>query len=262
MIVSLPMYDRPETAPATDRFWDLTRKQLAQRGISAPEALDRSSDIGAAWNSDELLLSQTCSLPFRTKLAGKVRIVGTPDIRLKDCPPGYYCSVLIAGPGDSRSRIEEFDGAVLAYNDELSQSGWAAPIAHAERRGMSFGGYYRTGSHEESAEAVAQGLAQIAALDVHSWRLIRRFCPLASSLRVLGQTGFTPGLPLITAMGELTDLLFAAVSAAIEVADPSDLELLPFRGIARIPEDAYLSLPKPGRPSSPAVTASRQRRRR
>ena len=251
MIASLQMYDRPETAPATDRFWTLVRAELAHRGIEAPETLVRLPDIASAWSRSDLLLSQTCSLPFRTGLAGQARIVGTPDIKLVGCLPGHYCSVLIARKGDPRGRPGEFDGSVLAYNDETSQSGWAAPMAQAAKHGITFRGLRRTGSHDGSAIAVADGLADIAAIDAHSWRLIRRFCASAARLRAVGRTEITPGLPLITARNDLIDHLFESVRSAIELADPADLELLPFRGLARIPEERYRELPFP-----PPVPAS------
>ena len=245
MIASLQMYDRPETARATDRFWMLVGAELAHRGIEAPDALDRSPDIASAWSRSDLLLSQTCSLPFRMGLAGQAEIVGTPDIKLDGCLPGHYCSVLIAREGDPRGRPEDFDGSVLAYNDETSQSGWAAPMADAAKRGITFRGFRRTGSHDGSSIAVAEGIADIAAIDAHSWHLIRRFCASAARLRVVGRTESTPGLPLITTQRKLVEQLFESVSAAIELADPADLELLPFRGLVRIPEERYLELPFP-----------------
>ena len=244
MIASLPMYERPETIPATDRFWQSIRTQLAEREIVSPAALDRSSDISAAWFRSDLLLSQTCSLPFRTQLANRVRIIGTPDIKLGGCPSGHYCSVLLASVDDSRIRVEEFDGAVLGYNEETSQSGWAAPMADAEQRGIAYGGFRKTGSHENSAAAVANGIAEIAAVDAHSWRLIRQYCCCAPKLRVIGRTRHTPGLPLITAQCQLVEQLFDSVSAAIELAEAADLEVLPFRGLIRIPKEHYLRLPE------------------
>ena len=256
MIASLPMYDRPETAPATDRFWQLVRAELSRRGIDAPEALDRSPNIAATWSRIDLLLSHTCSLPFRLGLAGSARIVGTPDIGLDGCPRGHYCSVLIARNGDARERPVEFDGAVLAYNDAASQSGWAAPMAESAKHGITFRGFRRTGSHDGSAIAVADGLADIAAIDAHSWRLICRFCTSADRLRVVGRTECTPGLPLITAQVNLVEHLFASVRAAVDQIDPPDLELLPFRGLVRIPEERYRELPLPPPVPTPATVGS------
>ncbi len=243
MIANLPMYDRPEAAPANDRLWARIRDELAGRGVDAPETLDRSMDIFEAWTHEDLLLSQSCSLPFRAMLADRVSIVGAPDIMLTNCPAGYYCSVLVARAGDRRREFAEFDGAVLAYNDQFSQSGWVAPMQEAAQCGISFSGFTRTSSHEASVEAVADGRADIAAIDAHSWRLIRRFDPAAAGLREISRTGCTPGLPLITARKELVQTLFEAVQSAIRLTPASDLGLIPFRGLVRLPEAEYLALP-------------------
>ena len=243
MIASLPMYDRSEVVPATDRFWQLIREQLAERGIKSPDRLDRSPDIHSAWYREDLLLSQTCSLPFRRFLAGRVTLVGTPDPGIDGCDPGYYHSVYVSRATDGRQRIAEFSGAAIAYNEAISQSGWAAPLEDFRRLGLIVGSFRKTGSHERSAAAVAAGQADFAALDAHSWRLIRRFCDFAEGLKVVGATRCTPGLPMITARKELAGQLFEAVKTATARLSPSDRDLLPFRDFVKIPESLYLALP-------------------
>jgi hypothetical protein len=68
VIAALPMYDRPETRAATDRFWELTRDALSLRGIDAPEALTRDRDPWDIWQAPDLVLAQTCGLPYRSGL--------------------------------------------------------------------------------------------------------------------------------------------------------------------------------------------------
>ena len=92
MIAHLGMYDRPETAAANDRFWSSIRDQLG----FGPDTLTREIGFMEAWESPDLLLSQTCGMPYRLRLRPKVTLVGTPDFALPDCPPGYYNSVFIA----------------------------------------------------------------------------------------------------------------------------------------------------------------------
>ena len=95
MIAALPMYDRPETAAATDRYWGLIRDGLRAREIEAPDDLTRTDDLWTLWQSPDLVLAQTCGLPFRARLHGQVQLVGTPDFGLPGCAPGYYNSVII-----------------------------------------------------------------------------------------------------------------------------------------------------------------------
>ena len=128
MIASLGMYDFGPVMAVNDRLWALIRDRLRADGIDAPDALTRGEGAyWQAWQSPDLLLSQTCGYPFRARLQGKVTYVGTPDFGVDGCAPGYYRSVLVARADDPRSTIADFDGARFAYNEALSQSGWAAP---------------------------------------------------------------------------------------------------------------------------------------
>ena len=162
MIASLPMYDRPETAGANDRFWRAIASALRDRGVAAPAALDRKRDLWDTWLSPDLVLSQTCGFPYRARLHGKVTLVATPVLDLPGVPPGHYYSALVARRGGARRAFADFDGAALAYNDPMSQSGWAAPEAHARAAGIAFGRFLETGSHRASARAVAERSAAAA----------------------------------------------------------------------------------------------------
>lgn len=248
MKAALAMYDRPETRGATDRFWGLIRDRLRAAGLSAPDALDRDSAYHAPWTAPDLLLAQTCGLPYRSRLHGQVTLVGTPDYALEGCPPGHYRSALVARAGDARD-LAALAAGVLAINDAGSQSGWAAPAAHAAARGLAFAAVAVTGAHAASARAVAEGRADLAALDAVTWRLIGRHDPaLAARLRVVEMTDPTPGLPLITAKGRDPAPLFAAVAGAIAALAPADRDALGLAGIVAIPAAAYLALPLPPDP--------------
>ncbi len=250
MIAALPMYDRAENRAATDRYWSLIRTALATRGIDAPESLRRGdADLMPQWTSPDLLLSQTCGFPFRARLHGHVQLVGTPDFGVQGCPPGYYRSVLIAPKGDPRDSFAQFDGATLAYNDGMSQSGWAAPQTHAAQHGLTLHAGPRTGSHAGSLAAVAQGQADLAALDAVTWSLLAEHDPLAAGVKVIDETAPTPGLPYITARTRDSVAIFDAVAEAIAALDATEQKALRLRGIVRIAPEAYLSVPTPAAPS-------------
>ncbi len=249
MIAALPMYDRPEIRAVTDRYWQLIRQGLATRGIPAPETLRRGdAELMPQWTSPDLLLSQTCGFPFRARLHGQVALVGTPDFGVNGCPPGYYRSVLIARTDDPRTSLAEFDGATLAYNDALSQSGWAAPQNYATALGLAFRAGPATGAHSASLAAVAHGKADLAALDAVTWSLLSEHDPAAASVRVIGQTDPTPGLPYITARGADSAAIFDAIAAAIDRLNPAERAALRLKSIVRIPAEAYLSIPIPVAP--------------
>jgi ABC-type phosphate/phosphonate transport system substrate-binding protein len=246
MIASLPMYDRPETAAANDRLWQGVRAALGW----GPERLTRGGDLWTQWLSPDLVLSQTCGYPYRAQLHGKVTLVATPDYGLRGCPPGHYCSVLVARADDPRTDLHAFAKAPFAYNEALSQSGWAAPQTHAQGLGFRFSNLIETGAHGASARAVADGRADLAALDALSWAMMRRHDAVAGALREIARTAPTPALPYITARGRDAGALFAALEQAIAGLDDRDRDALGLRGLCRLPAAAYLAVATPPPPAA------------
>ena len=251
MIASLGMYDFvPTLQAANDRLWVGIRDGLRGHGIAAPGALTRGdAAYWAAWQSPDLVFSQTCGFPYRAQLWDKVTLIGTPDYALPDCPSGHYVSVYIARSNDPRQSLADFVGSRFAYNEGLSQSGWAAPQNHAAMLGLRFGGHLQTGGHRLSALAVAQGLADFAAIDAVTWALMLRHEPGVAALHQIAHTAPpTPVLPFIAAIGVDKALYFGVVAAAIAALSPHDRSTLMLRGIVDIPASAYLAVPTPPAP--------------
>ncbi len=250
LIAAFGMYDRPETAAALDRLWAKMRDHLRAMGQSAPQDLTRG-DLAymAGWTSPNLLISQTCSLPFRAKLSAQVALVATPDHGLEGCPAGYYRSVYVArknGPKDLRAAA----GLDFAYNDDLSHSGWAAPYADHAARGLELRPKVQTGSHRASARAVAQGQAGYASLDALSWALIARYDDFASNLVVIDATPPSPALPFITAKSRSPVPLRDALAASIAALSEADCQTLHLRGVTTVDQAAYLAQPIPPAPAA------------
>lgn len=249
MIACLPMYDWDEVRPATDALWLLIQDELARRAIAAPGALKRADDLWESWLSPDLVLGQTCGFPYRTRLHRRVTLVGTPDYGLPGAPPGYYYSVLVTRAEDGASLIGGWPDTVgrrLAINGFDSQSGWAAPQNEAIERGAPFDKVLVTGAHVCSAAAVAEGRADIAAIDAVTWRLIEAHRPaVAGHLRVVARTRPTPGLPLITAPGHDGAAIFDAFCAATHQLGDAHRAMLGLKGAVRIAPEAYLAVPVP-----------------
>lgn len=242
MIASLPMYDRPEMHAVNDRFWTAVADELRARGIAAPDSLTRSGDPWADWAHPALVLSQTCGMPFRKRLAGKVTLVATPVYDIADVPPGHYHSVIVCRRDDPRRTIRDFRDATMACNDKLSQSGWTAPQLHLSSAGVRPRRVVQTGAHAASAAAVAEGHADLAGIDVLTWRMIERFDPLVRDLRVIDRTPDTPALPFITAAGRDPGPVRSALSAALAGLSGKDRARLGYTAITVIPKADYLAM--------------------
>ncbi|QXT40650.1 phosphate/phosphite/phosphonate ABC transporter substrate-binding protein [Gymnodinialimonas ceratoperidinii] len=245
MIASLMMYQRPELAAAHDRLWSAIRDRLRADGIPAPKSLSQDAEEFSVWRDPELVLSQTCGMPYRLWLHGQVSLVGTPDYGLDACPPGHYRSALVVRADDPREQVTDFANARFAYNQTFSQSGFAAPFWHLHDHGFFFQDRLHTGAHLASARAVADGTADIASLDAVTWRNIERFDPFAPRLRVLAWTAPTPGLPLITSASNDAPAITRAVHAAIDDLSQEDKDLLGLKGLVSIPKENYLAVPNP-----------------
>lgn len=249
MIASLPMYDRAETAMANDRLWAAIRDGMRAAGLAAPDDLTRGADdLWPQWTAPDLAFSQTCGYPFRARLHGTVTLVGTPDYGVEDSPPGHYRSVFVVRAGDAGDHLTDFSGARFAYNEAMSQSGWAAPQTHAAARGVSLPPALKSGGHRLSALAVLEGRADIAALDAVTWRYLQRWEPATLGLRVIDRTDPSPGLPYIAARTLDPETMFAIVGAAVAAMPLEDRDATGIRGLVRIPAERYLAVPTPPGP--------------
>ncbi len=237
MIAHLPMYDTAANKAAHDIFWDALRQHI-------PDLPDRSNtnDLWHDWKSPDLLLSQTCGLPFRHSLHMTTHLIGTPDNRLENCPPGHYRSALVASKGISLDLTS--NDFRLAVNDALSQSGWGAPWAE----GITGKTRDITGSHLASVQAVLEGEADVAAVDALTWKFLRRDTSWANDLQVMTWTRPTPTLPFITNQANRVNELKKGIRAAIHDVGSKVRSHLNIFDLIEIPSETYLKYPVPPKP--------------
>ncbi|MCR4266248.1 phosphate/phosphite/phosphonate ABC transporter substrate-binding protein [Nitratireductor sp. ZSWI3] len=210
-LATLPMYDWPECRAATDAQWHQWRDALSGRGIGVPEDLTRSDDLQALWRDPRLLLGQTCWGPMEAGLQEHVQVIGQPDYSDFEGGEGpLYSSVIlmrdgegVPAPQDGAARLPlgRLRGVRFAYNDMNSMSGLFGISRDLNAAGESlaiFAARLATGAHRASIVAVAEGRADVCAVDCRSWVLAREHEPAASALCVVGWTARRPGLPYIT----------------------------------------------------------------
>jgi len=205
MLAALPMYDFPELRAATDALWNAIGTRLRDRGVAAPKTLERGQSLEKIWGDPNLLLGQTCGYPLVTSLAGKVFVLATPRYSAEGCEGAFYRSAIIVRQADPASSLTDLRGRRCAVNDAASNSGMnvlrAEIAALAPAAGPYFSAIVMTGAHVASAQAVAGGQADVAALDCVTWAHLQRLRPAAArALRVLCWTRASPGLPLITSL--------------------------------------------------------------
>jgi hypothetical protein len=221
MIAALPMYDWPQQRQQVDALWSELRARLP--GLPLPADLTRGRDLFDLWRDPSLILSQTCWGPLSLGLSAHLRVLAQPDYG--DVPGGrgpLYRSAVVARGGVAVA-VPRGPGAALpalcgrlAFNARDSLSGWLSLVADAGDPETWAAGLTETGSHLASVRAVAQGRADLAAIDCRSWALARAHEPCARDLVVIGWTAERPGLPYVTARA--TDEATAQQLAAALIA--------------------------------------------
>jgi ABC-type phosphate/phosphonate transport system substrate-binding protein len=247
------MYDFNELRCATDALWEAIAARLADRGVAAPAALTRGVPLDNVWTDPSLLLAQTCGYPLVTTLAGRVTLVATPHYRADGCEGAWYRSAIVVRGADSAGGLADLRGRRGAVNGPASNSGMnvlRAAIAPLAGGGRFFSDIVMTGGHAASVQAVAGGMADVAAIDGVTWAHLRQLRPQETcGLRVLDWCAATPGLPLITSRLADAPTRSALLGALDDVArDPalatvrSDLRLEGFEALALSAYDSVLAL--------------------
>jgi ABC-type phosphate/phosphonate transport system substrate-binding protein len=171
-------------------------------------------DVATLWRHPQLLLCQTCWGPMELGLAAHVQVVGQPSYKGFEGGQGqlYSSAILmrgseagVAAPADGQPIIPLalIRGKRFAYNGLDSMSGVIAPTRDLEGMGESlsiFSERIETGAHRASIVAVAEGRADVCAVDCRSWHMAKRHEPKAKELQVVGWTCLRKGLPMITSV--------------------------------------------------------------
>ncbi len=171
-------------------------------------------DFHKLWLHPALLFAQTCWGPMELGLIKHVKVVGQPSYDAYEGGQGeLYSSALVMREGEGPEvrapadghpslPLDLIRGKRFTFNSLDSMSGIIALTRDLEAQGESldiFSSRVESGGHRGSIVAVAEGRADVAAIDCQSWALARRFEPAAEKVVIVGWTGRRKGLPFITA---------------------------------------------------------------
>jgi len=176
-----------------------------------PDGLDHH----ALWLHPALLLAQTCWGPMSLGMESHVQVVGQPDYSgFEGGLASLYSSAIImhrpvgsmpvATPldGSPSLPVDLLRGKRFVYNSADSMSGILALTRDLQARGEAidiFPERMESGGHRASIVTVAEGKADVAAIDCRSWAIAQRFEPAAANVQVVGWTASRKGLPYICA---------------------------------------------------------------
>lgn len=176
---------------------------------------DRYRETMDLLQQDKLDFAWVCDYPY-VSMGNQVRLLAVPVNQGRP----IYRSYLIVPAKDTHTRsIEDLKGAVFAYADPLSNTGYLAPRFEVKQAGHDPATFFRrtffTWSHRKAIEAVASGLAQGASVDSYVWQSLEKVNPgLTARTRVVKQSEAF-GFPPFVANRSVSQADFDAMRAAL-----------------------------------------------
>lgn len=179
---------------------DTTGNQAIELRFDADQALLR--DPG-------LFFGHTCGYPLMKHLEDHVIPFCVPVFDVPGTEGKLYSSRFIVAANSPVETLDECRGKVAAMNAADSNSGMNVlryAIASYNPSGPFFSRVVQTGGHLQSLQAVADGTADVAAIDCVSYQLIQDHWPqLVEKVRGIGFSIKTCGLPLVLPKSSIDD---------------------------------------------------------
>jgi len=169
--------------------------QFVQRGSYA--------EIGELLSKGQLDVAWVCGAPY-VRHRDSWKLVAVPVHRGKP----MYRSYLIVRSSDRRTRsYADLDGAVFAYSDPDSNSGYLVPQFEMLEQGLRPADLFRkaffTWAHQDTVRAVAVGLAEAGAVDGYIWEVLAQIQPeLTARTRIVSKSDWY-AFPPIAARGSI-----------------------------------------------------------
>jgi ABC-type phosphate/phosphonate transport system substrate-binding protein len=187
---------------------------------------------------DHLFIGHTCGYPLMKRLKNKLSPFCVPVFDAPGCHGLYNTSLFIASVNSKIQSLRDSYRGVAAFNGRDSNSGMnvfrhaVALLAQEKGRGQKFFSHLiESGSHKQSLIEVAEGRADVSAIDSVSFALIADAWPaLASDIRTIGYSVKTCGLP------------FVMPNSRLKITNPKRLTLQLNKALSMLPAQHRQSL--------------------
>lgn len=191
-------------------------------GLPTEMLTDVSAGMDTLFNEARLEAAFGCGLPYVWKAAEaqpSVRLMAAPvlpAVRYHDQP--IYFSDVIVRSSSTYQTFEDLRGAVFAYNQIVSFSGYVLPLHYLVQTGRASGFFGQTvasGSHAVSMDWVETSRAEAAAIDsvVLDMELKQR-PQRAAAFRVIESLG-PAGMPPVTVATRLKEVEYTRLTQAL-----------------------------------------------
>ncbi len=194
-----------------------------------------------------LLLGHTCGYPLMTRYAGLLEPVAAPVFDADGCDGLFYSSQFIVAADADIDSLAACRGRVVAINGYDSNSGMNVlrhALARLDPGDRYFARVELTGGHVASVAAVAEGRADLAAIDCVTLALLADAEPgLVARVRVIGSSARSAGLPFVVpADTPVADGIAEALAAACAQLPDGARRRLRLVGFESVTRDDYASI--------------------
>ena len=197
-----------------------------------------------------LLFGHTCGYPLMTQLLDAFTPFCTARFNVPGTEGKCYSSQIIVNAESSIDTLAASEGGIVALNNADSNSGMNAlryELAQIGAQPGFFADTLMTGGHLHSLEAVAEGRADLAAIDCVTFQLIVDAYPaLVDRVRSIGFSVKTCGLPFVLptreASANLKSLYTEALNEALQQLSPESRQCLHLEGFETVELADYASI--------------------
>ena len=162
------------------------------------------AEVNELLEHKEVDLAFVCSGPYvQGHAAFGLEILVVPVVHGQK----VYHSYFLAGKGSGNESLEDLRGKRFAFTDPQSNTGCLVPRFILSQRGEApesyFGEQFFTHSHDNSIKAVADGLADGAAVDSLIWEFMNAVDPISTAKTVIIEKSPPYGIPPVVVHPEL-----------------------------------------------------------
>ena len=198
----------------------------------------------------DMLLGHTCGYPLMRFLRNDCHPVCVPLFDVDGCNGKYYSSHIVVSIDNEISMLAECHNKIAAINGHDSNSGMNVlrhAVALPGNQPPFFSKVIVSGSHFNSLSAVANGEADVAAIDSVSFALIKDEWPeLIAGVKTIGYSEATCGLPLVMPASERENLdpkgITLALNQALSGLSDNHRNALHLTGFEDVVIDDYQSI--------------------
>jgi ABC-type phosphate/phosphonate transport system substrate-binding protein len=204
LIANARMYS---VSPSAAAAWRALLARVIEESGVAMDIIDHAypATLNDLWARSDLGCALMCGWPFVREGSVKTLLAApVPAAAWAGGQPVYRSDFIVARDA-SFARLEDTFGHRFAFNTEESHSGYNAPRAHLAKF-AAHAPLFRElvgplVTYQRVVAALADGAAEVAAIDSLSLEMIRRHAPeLAAKVRVIDATATSP-IPAFVASG-------------------------------------------------------------